>query len=76
MKKIRPQPVDPRVFGQGYSLAWVVCHSRTEVTEVPGRVGDAVPLPVPAPGYFHRPHRSPGWGFECATELTEVRVGV
>ena len=34
------------------------------------------PVPVPAPGYFHRPHRSPGKGFECATELTEARVGV
>ena len=43
MEKIRPQPVDPKVCGQEDYLAWVLCHSRTEVTEASGRVGDAVP---------------------------------
>ena len=58
MEKIRPQPVDPRVFGQGYSLAWVLCHSRTEVTEVPGRAVTLYPYPYPLQGVF--------------TDLTEV----
>ena len=47
-----PGYLDKGIPSSGY------CVSRTEVTEVQGRVGDAVPLPVPAEGIF--------------TDLTEV----
>ena len=62
----------PEVLGAGMDVLQnsqkfrVLWHGRTELTEVPG-------------GYkrcwwhgAYRTHRSSGYGYECATELTEV----
>ena len=58
MEKIRPQPVDPRVFGQGYSLAWY-CVTVVQKLQK-SRVGSVTlyPYPYPLQGIF--------------TDLTEV----
>ena len=34
------------------------------------------PVPVPAPAYFYRTHRSFGYGLKCVKELTEAREGL
>ena len=53
-------------------------HERTEVTEVPGRYKNAVPVPrvFMAPRVFvaqaYSTYRNSGYGYECRTELTEV----
>ena len=50
----------------------VLRHGRTELTEVPGGYKDAVPVPRVLWHGAHRTHRSSGYGYECAAELTEV----
>ena len=55
------------------SLGIQKCY-RTYITS--GRIGNAVPLPVLAPGYFHRIHRSFGYGLKCVTEITGAPVGL
>ncbi|CAM9878092.1 unnamed protein product [Laminaria digitata] len=54
-----------RSSGYGYG-------SHTELTEVPGRYTNVVPVPVPAPGYFYK--GIPVLRVLChgRTELTEV----
>ena len=50
----------------------VLRHGRTELTEVPGGYKDAVPVPRVLWHGAHRTHRSSGYGYECAAELTGV----
>ena len=64
----------------------VLWHRRTELTEVPGRYKNAVPVPRVFVGtsvqslqkfrvrvlVSYRTYTSSGYGYECPTELTEV----
>ena len=52
-----------------------------ELTEVPGRHTSAVPVPLPAPGFFLQGHtRTPGivsrwYGYECRTTYGRYGYG-
>ena len=46
--------------------------SLTELTEVPGRYTNVVPVPVPVPGYFYKGTPVPRVLSHGHTELTEV----
>ena len=50
-------------------LLW---HGRTELTEVPGRYKNAVPVPRVLVERAYRAYSSSGYGYEYRTELTEV----
>ena len=54
---------------QKFRVLW---HRRTELTEVPGRYKNAVPLPRVSVARAYRAYRNSGYGHECRTELTEV----
>ena len=54
-----------RSSGDGYG-------SVTELTEVPGRYKNAVPVPRVFVARAYRAYKSSGCGYECRTELTEV----
>ena len=47
-------------------------HRRTELTEVPSRYNNVVPVPRVLWPRAHRTYRNSGNGSECHTELTEV----
>ena len=54
----------------------VLWHGRTELTERPGRYKHAVPVPRVLWPRSYRNYISPGYGYECRTELTGVPVRV
>ena len=54
---------------QEFRVLW---HGRTELTEVPGRYKNVVPVPRVLVARAYRAYRSSGYGYECRTELTEV----
>ena len=54
---------------QKFRVLW---HGRAELTEVPGRYQNAVPVPQVFVARAYRAYRSSGYGYECRTELTEV----
>ena len=54
---------------QKFRVLW---YGRTELTKVPGRYQNAVPVPRVFVARAYRAYRSSGYGHECRTELTEV----
>ena len=54
---------------QKFRVLW---HGRTELTKVPGRYKNAIPVPRVFVARAYRAYRSSGYGYECPTELTEV----
>ena len=54
---------------QKFRVLW---HGRTELTEVPGRHKNAVPVPRVFVARAYRSYRSSGYGYERRTKLTEV----
>ena len=48
----------------------VLWHRRTELTDVPGRYKNAVPVPRVFVALAYRTYRSSGYGNECPTERT------
>ena len=50
----------------------VLWHGRTELTQVPGRYKNAVPVPRVFVARAYKADRSSGYGYECRAELTEV----
>ena len=67
-----------RSFGYGYeSVAELtgvpgIVARASELTEVPGRYKNVVPVPRVLVARAYRAYRSSGYGYECRTELTEV----
>ena len=58
---------------QKFRVLW---HGRTELTEIPGRYKNAKAVPRVFVARAYRTYRSSGYGYECPTELTEVRCRV
>ena len=63
-----------RVWGsyRTYKSSGYGYESVAELTEVPGRYKNAVPIPRVFVARAYRPYRNSGYGYECRTELTEV----
>ena len=59
----------------GIPVPRVLCHSLTEVTQVPGRYKNAVPVPLVFVARAYRAYRSSGYGYECRTELRSSGYG-
>ena len=58
---------------QNFRVLW---HGRTEVTQVPARYENAVPVPQVLVALAYRTYRSSGYGYEYPSELTEIRLRV
>ena len=54
---------------QKFRVLW---HGRAELTEVPGRYKNAVPVPRVFVALAYRTYRSSGYEYESRTDLTEV----
>ena len=57
---------------QNFQKFRVLWYGRTELTEVPGRYENAVPVPRVFVALAYRTYRSSEYGYEYPTEFTEV----
>ena len=55
---------------------WVLWHGRTELTDVPGRYKNAVPVPRVFVARAYRAYRSSGYGYEFVQNIEKFRVRV